>query len=287
MTIADYTSYTASATHIQRVPDMVCTEIPFEETTEPICDDDIYRHDIQCTAECSGIQLERTCSCFTSMGPIMIMRPACIWTGKHSVTSKYDFIILRTQTRYENIRSLIKILGDEDTCAPVAEIEIAEELVTSNIETTASPNAVEIEPVQSCDPIFSGPNVTWRCSNSPAISGTTCYAKCTSSHYLSPGYEPITHAECQCDIQGDCTWNQTKAAVKKVLTLVTATIADDGLIHPQCVEGEIESGVTCPEIAVIPNAIYHCTAENRQQSRCKIQCNHGFVLNGNTAHVRI
>ena len=87
---SNYASYTASASHIQRIPDMQCESSPFPEEVAVTCDEPLI-HNSKCKAKCSEKELEKICSCFSVMGPIMIMRPECIWTGNIILTKKRDF----------------------------------------------------------------------------------------------------------------------------------------------------------------------------------------------------
>ena len=102
---------------------------------------------------------------------------------------------------------------------------------------------------------------------------------------VRPGFEPIMDAHCNCNRNAECVWHQKKSGIKKVIMLPNAEIGPDGLIHPQCIKGSVESDILCPDLPEISNGFVHCNNGNIPQSRCKIQCNHGFVLNGNSGHV--
>jgi len=67
-------------------------------------------------------------------------------------------------------------VGAEEACPPAAVLSLPE---------------LELEEAASCSPLKTAPHGAWRCSSSTPISGTICYAKCTTGYHLSLGFKTV------------------------------------------------------------------------------------------------
>ena len=215
--------------------------------TDYECDSSTYQHGVSCTAQCDNGNVASVCSCFDTKGIIMIMRESCVWQTDQPCLAK-------------PVEEDMQSVQDEE----------------------------KLPDIPTCPVLLSEEYREWQCSNSVLISGTICYARCATGFKILSGYEPVMRVDCHC-VGEQCGWRQSNAAQKKVLVLPHAKVADDGILYPTCVgvAAEEQENKFCGELMPISNGFFHCTNGNQMQSKCKVQCNHGFVLNANFAHVGI